>query len=160
MVSNAVAWQGGVDRVGCHSHQSVFVVSLSFSLSGSPFCCLPVHSVVSISLLLSPCSFCCLPVHSIVSLFILLSPCPFCCLPVHFAVSLSILLSRCSFCYLAVHYIVSLSMLYPFPICCLTEKRLRREVEVAPKLSIFGVWSSQASYFTVDITDTCSTRYV
>ena len=81
--------RGGVDGLveggggGCHSQQSVFVVSLSFPLSGSPFCCLPVHSVVSLFILLARCSFCCLPVHSIVSLSILLSPCPFCCIPVH-----------------------------------------------------------------------------
>ena len=38
---------------GCHSHQSVFVVSLSFPLFGSPFWCLPVHSIVCLSILLS-----------------------------------------------------------------------------------------------------------
>ena len=136
-------------------------MSLSFPLFGSPFWCHPVHSSVCLSILLSPCSFCFLTVYFIVSLSILLLPCLFYCLPVHSAVSLSILLSHCSFCYLAVHSIVSLSiLLYPFPLCCLTEKRLRREVEVAQKLSILGVWSSQASYFTVDITDPYSTRYV
>ena len=47
-------------------------MSLSFPLSGSPFCCLPVHSVVSLSILLSPYPFSHLPVHSVVSLSILL----------------------------------------------------------------------------------------
>ena len=107
-------------------------MSLSFPLFGSPFWCHPVHSSVCLSILLSPCSFCFLTVYFIVSLSILLLPCLFYCLPVHSAVSLSILLSHCSFCYLAVHSIISLSiLLYPFPLCCLTEKRLRREVEEA-----------------------------
>ena len=81
------------------------------------------------------------PAHSVVSLSILLSLCPFCCLPVHPVISVSTLLSPCSF-------------------FCLTEKQPTREVEFARKLSIFRRWSSQASYFTVDITDAYSTRYV
>ena len=71
--------RGGVDGLvevggggGCYNHQSVFVVSLSFPLSGSPFCCFPVHSVVSLSILLAPYPFSYLPVHSVVSLSILL----------------------------------------------------------------------------------------
>ena len=62
---------GGGGR-GCYNHQSVFLVSLSFPLSGSPFGCLRFHSIVSLFLQLSPCLFCCLPVHSVVSLSILL----------------------------------------------------------------------------------------
>ena len=90
---------------------------------------------------------------SIVINLSLLQSCSFCCLPVHFAVSLSILLYPCSFSCIALRSVVSLFILFFY------RAPPRREVEFARKRLIFRKWSSQASYFTVNITDAYSTRY-